>query len=102
MMMLALLFMTVFPGIYTLVQISSQCENSSCDYIYGIPFPKLSAFYTNVTLFLNAGIIIVMYIIIGCLYYWNVFIHERMKRGNRNSYDTHVFMSGVDHFKVKE
>lgn len=77
MMLLALLFIVVFPGIYSLVEIEDGCEKNKieCSYIYGIPFPEMSAFYTIVSLSLNAGIMIIVYIIVGFLFYWNVLIH---------------------------
>lgn len=103
MMLLCLLFMIVFPGIYSIVKIEIECQDSSgnCDYIYGVPIPKINAFYTEISLILNAVIILVQYIIITVLFYWNIFIHEKMRLLHKKASDEHVFLTGFDHTLIK-
>ncbi len=103
MMLLSLLFMIVFPGIYSIVKISRECQDQkgNCDYIYGVPIPKLNAFYTEISLILNAAILLVQYIITAVLFYWNIFIHEKMRLLHKKASDEHVFLTGIDHSLVK-
>jgi hypothetical protein len=66
-----------------------------------VPVPKLKEFYTEVSLILNAAIIIVQYIIVIALFYWNIFIHEKMRLYHKKASDEHVFLTGIDHNIVK-
>jgi hypothetical protein len=77
MMLLAMLFVIVIPGIYSVVAIIDNCsqDTTQCDYVYGIPFPRIATFYTTVSLALSACTIIILYVLIAFLFYWNVLIH---------------------------
>ena len=89
MMLLAMLFVIVIPGIYSVVAILDNCrkDSSQCDYVYGIPFPRIATFYSTTSLALSAGTIIILYIIIAFLFYWNVLIHEKINYSNKKASD---------------
>lgn len=72
-----MLLIIVIPGIYSVMSIIEDCSHDpqQCDYVYGIPFPRISTFYTTISLTLSACTIIILYILIAFLFYWNVLIH---------------------------
>ena len=79
-MLLGLLAVILIPGIYSVVTIVQTCsdDTKNCDYVYGIPFPRLETFYTTLSVGLNAITILLLYVLVGFLFYWNVLIHEKI------------------------
>lgn len=79
-MLLALLIIILLPGVYSIVWIINNCGDgpSVCDNIYGIPFPRLSTYYSGLPLAINSITILALYVIVAFLFYWNVLIHEKI------------------------
>ena len=104
MMLLQLVFMIVFPGIYSIVQVVEYCRETSnnCVHVYGVPFPKISTFYTEISFILNIFIIISQFAVVGVIFYWNIFVHLKMQLYYKKASDTHSFLTGIDHTLVNE
>lgn len=103
-MLLALLFIIAVPGVYTLVWVTRNCQSQPdyCDYAYGLPFPKLTAYYTLLSLLLNFATLIVFYIIVIFLFYYNVLLHEKISFSNQKAADHRSFVSGFNSSLIPE
>lgn len=74
-----LLLMIISVGVYSLVQITKDCQNEdNCIYVYGIPISKIHVFFTQTLTIMNGGIVLLLYLIIIYLYYLNASVHSRI------------------------
>lgn len=103
-MILALLLIIAIPGVYSLIWITHNCKDGSenCGYVYGLPFPKLTAYYTLLSLLLNSATLILLYIIVIFLFYYNVLLHEKISFSNQKAADHHSFVSGFNSSLISE
>ena len=91
----------LLTGIYSLVEIYNQCSTdeteSLCVYIYGIPVAKIHAFFKIPLIIMNGVVILLLYVMIGFLFFKISYLHQRNICHHEVPSDYSVLISNVDH-----
>lgn len=101
---LALILIMLGLGIYTLIEIINQCDDSnqsgSCLKVYGIYIPRIHVFFKTPLIILNIIVILFLYLVSAYLFFKHAYIHQKIICNNEKPSDFSALISGVIHEKI--